>query len=78
MDQPANAERLQKLGAGVMMKSKTYRADRVAAHIKELTITENVRATCNSIARKFAHDRPTEAASDLIESLWQKSQPNSA
>ncbi|HET9944003.1 MAG TPA: nucleotide disphospho-sugar-binding domain-containing protein, partial [Terriglobia bacterium] len=78
MDQHANAERLQKLGAGVTIKSKMYRAERVAAHIAELTTSEKVRASCNTIARKFAQDRPTEAASDLIESHWQKSRLNSA
>jgi rhamnosyltransferase subunit B len=74
MDQHANAERLQLLRAGVVMKSKMYRADRIAAQITNLLTSENVRASCQRIAQKFIHSRPAEAASDLIENMIQKSQ----
>ena len=77
MDQHANAERLQGLGAGVVMKAKMYRADRVADQISKLTTSETLRASCHSLAQRFIHARPSEAASDLIESIVRKSQLSS-
>jgi len=74
MDQHANAERLQGLGAGQVMKAKMYRADRVADQISKLVTSETIRASCDSIAQRFLRARSSEAASDSIESIIQKSQ----
>ena len=69
MDQHANAERLQKLGAGLVLNTQRYRGDRLAAEISDLMCNKTIRASCQRIARQFVHARPTEAACDLIEDM---------
>jgi UDP:flavonoid glycosyltransferase YjiC (YdhE family) len=69
MDQLANAERLQKLGTGIVMTTKEYRAESVASHLTQLLQSDGVRASCQQTAKRFIHARPVEDASDLIESV---------
>ena len=69
MDQLANAARLKKLGAGIVMATEEYRADRVASYLTQLLHSESVRASCEQTAKRFIHARPVEDASDLIEGV---------
>lgn len=77
MDQLANAERLQKLGAGMVMGTEKYRADVVAAQIEALLNSDDIRSSCRQAAAQFTHARPVDDATDLIESVSRKSSPAS-
>jgi UDP:flavonoid glycosyltransferase YjiC (YdhE family) len=72
MDQHANAERLIKLGTGVVVKAKHYRVDRVATLLKELTTSDSIRRACQGASKRFVNSHPSEDACDLIEGVFEK------
>jgi len=69
MDQHANAERLKKLGAGVVLNTKAYRASRVAREITEMISNPGIQAACCRAMKLCGQARSVAAASDLIENL---------
>lgn len=68
-DQPDNAARLKRLGAGTSLAPKRFRAPAVAAALEELLNSSQVAARCRELAQRLAAERPIEVACDLIESL---------
>ncbi len=52
-DQPDNAARLARLGVGLAIKPKHFRADRVAAALDQLLGAPEVRARCRDLADRF-------------------------
>jgi UDP:flavonoid glycosyltransferase YjiC (YdhE family) len=69
MDQHANAERLKKLGAGVVLNAGAYRARRVAREITEMLAKAEIHAACRRIVKLFDHGGSVASACDLIETL---------
>ncbi|HVX11180.1 MAG TPA: glycosyltransferase [Pirellulales bacterium] len=68
-DQPDNAARLTRLGAGFPLARKRFRAANVAEALSRLLESPAVAARCRYLATRLAEERPLEAACDLIERL---------
>ncbi|OYV89117.1 MAG: hypothetical protein B7Z73_07195 [Planctomycetia bacterium 21-64-5] len=68
-DQPDNAARLRRLGAGASLSRKRFRATTVAAALAELLNSSQVAARCRQLAERLAAERPLETACNLIEGL---------
>jgi UDP:flavonoid glycosyltransferase YjiC (YdhE family) len=68
-DQFDNANRIHRLGAGGSIPVKKYRAANVAAALRPMVETPNVRETCREVARRFDGFTPLEEACDLVEKL---------
>jgi rhamnosyltransferase subunit B len=65
-DQPDNAVRLAALGVGRWMWPKKCTPERLAAALAALE-TEDVRRTCEDVAKRFVGADPLEETCDLIE-----------
>ncbi len=52
-DQPDNAARLRRLGVGLAIKPKQFRAERVAAALEQLLSTREVQDRCRELAGRF-------------------------
>jgi rhamnosyltransferase subunit B len=68
-DQPDNAARLERLGAGLAVSPKRFQAARVAAILQRLLAAEDVTHRCREIAAKMEERRGLETACDAIEQV---------
>jgi rhamnosyltransferase subunit B len=68
-DQPDNAARLKRLGAGLALPPKRFQAPAVAAMLQRLLDSREVALRCREIARQMAEERPLETACEQIERL---------
>ena len=68
-DQPDNAARLKRLGAGLALSRKRFRAANVAAALSRLLDSPIIAARCRELAGRMAHERPIDTACDVIERL---------
>ena len=68
-DQPDNAFRIKRLGLGDWIYPQNYKAPRVAAALKRLLASEELRACCAEYAHKIDSAASRERACELIESL---------
>ncbi|HET6882393.1 MAG TPA: nucleotide disphospho-sugar-binding domain-containing protein, partial [Pirellulales bacterium] len=66
-DQPDNAARLQRLGAGMAIPPKRFQAARVAGILQRLLASRDVARRCDEIADKMEQRRGLETACDVIE-----------
>lgn len=66
-DQPDNAARLQRLGAGGALLPKRFQAAKVAAALRRLLDSPQVAARCRELAEKLARERALEVACNAIE-----------
>ncbi|MGH7137613.1 MAG: glycosyltransferase, partial [Pirellulales bacterium] len=67
-DQPDNAARLKRLGAGLALPPKRFQAANVAAVLRRLLDSPHVAIRCRELAEKIARERPLEVACDVVES----------
>lgn len=68
-DQPDNAARLKRLGAGDLIRPNQYEVEPVARKIAALLASQVVRSTCRKIAARFDGKRdPLAETCNLIES----------
>jgi rhamnosyltransferase subunit B len=72
-DQPDNGARLRALGAGTLIRPKSYTSVAATRAIDDLLSSSAVQQTCRDIARRMKAARPTADACDLIESMARKS-----
>ena len=69
-DQPDNAARLKRLGAGDLIRPSQYEVDPVAQKIAALLSSKTVEAACRTIAARFDKQQdPLAATCGLIESV---------
>jgi UDP:flavonoid glycosyltransferase YjiC (YdhE family) len=68
-DQPDNAARVRRLGAGRAIAVKKFRGPAVAAALGELIGSAEVRARCRAVAAKFAGDGGVEEVVRALEEL---------
>jgi rhamnosyltransferase subunit B len=68
-DQPDNAARLEKLGAGATVYPKNFKAATIAATLKNLAESDRVAAACRIAAVKCHEARPAEIAVQVLESV---------
>jgi rhamnosyltransferase subunit B len=68
-DQPDNALRIERLGLGVRIYPRHYKARLVAMKLRELIDSENIRERCRDIALTIDTEAALERACDLIEQL---------
>lgn len=68
-DQPDNAARLKRLGAGASVERQHFRPARVADALSQLLQSPLVSARCRDLAERIADDRPIDVACDAIEQL---------
>jgi UDP:flavonoid glycosyltransferase YjiC (YdhE family) len=77
-DQFDNALRITRLGVGAPISVRGYRASRVAAQLKPLLESRQVREKCAAISRQFIAAHPLEEAADLVEKLHAAQVPENA
>ncbi len=70
-DQPDNAARLKRLGAGLAVARKRFGGRNVARALSQLLDSPEVALRCRELAGRMAQDRPLDTACDLIENLQQ-------
>jgi rhamnosyltransferase subunit B len=70
-DQPDNAARLKRLGAGLAVERKRFRATNVAHALSRLLNSPQVASRCRDLSERIARDRPLEIACDEIEQMAQ-------
>jgi rhamnosyltransferase subunit B len=68
-DQPDNAMRLARLGAGASLSPKEFKATKVADMLKLLSEDELVAAACRTAAGKCREARPAEIALSVLEGV---------
>jgi rhamnosyltransferase subunit B len=66
-DQPDNAERLQRLGAGTWLSPRDFKAGKVAAALRKLLELSSIRAACRELQRKTADHSASESALKTLE-----------
>jgi len=71
-DQPDNAFRIKRLGLGTFVYPERYQASRVAAKLKVLLASGEVRARCEVLAKKIDSAAALDRACELIEGLAQR------
>jgi rhamnosyltransferase subunit B len=69
-DQQDNAARLQRLGVGLPLPGRRYRAKRLAARLQHLLEDDGVAVRTREISERLAQERGAEVAADLIEALF--------
>ncbi len=69
-DQPDNAARVQRLGAGFRLTPRAYRAGLASRRLQDLLDSQDVAATCRSLAARMQGPNPLAEACRLIESRW--------
>lgn len=67
-DQPDNAARLKRLGAGDLIRPDKYEVEPVARKIAALLASPAVRTVCRTIKQRFEHGDPLGETCGLIES----------
>lgn len=68
-DQPDNAERLLRLGAGAVLPKGRFRGPLLARALEELLGSERIRSTCRDLQGRMARSRPLDAACEAVEGL---------
>lgn len=68
-DQPDNARRIERLGAGAGLSASRLRRDALAAAIHRLLTSNDVQARCHDLAQRLDGRQAREAAADYIEAL---------
>jgi UDP:flavonoid glycosyltransferase YjiC (YdhE family) len=68
-DQPDNAMRLARLGAGASLTPKDFKAARIAALLKSLSQDNRVAASCRTAAERCREARPAEIALGVLEGV---------
>ncbi|RBP47536.1 UDP:flavonoid glycosyltransferase YjiC (YdhE family) [Roseimicrobium gellanilyticum] len=71
-DQPDNAMRLARLGAGASLLHRDFNAAKVAAMLKFLSEDDLVGAACRTAAEKCREARPAEIALGVLESVTRR------
>lgn len=66
-DQPDNAARVRRLGAGEWLRPSAFRGPRVARVLERLLNSDQVRQSCAAVAARFTDVEPFSKACDLIE-----------
>ncbi|MCG3180212.1 MAG: O-mycaminosyltylonolide 6-deoxyallosyltransferase [Phycisphaerae bacterium] len=70
-DQPDNARRVSRLGAGAKLAQRNLRPARVAAALGRLLADETVAGRCRELAARFASNDAVATTCDLLERLGQ-------
>jgi UDP:flavonoid glycosyltransferase YjiC (YdhE family) len=73
-DQPDNAARLRRLGVGLTIKPKHFRAERVAAALDQLIAARDVQERCRELAGRFDTTAALERTCREIELLGETRQ----
>jgi UDP:flavonoid glycosyltransferase YjiC (YdhE family) len=68
-DQPDNALRIERLGLGLRVAPKQYKAPRVARALKQLLASEQIRSRCSTYAQKMDPVAAIDRTCDLIVNL---------
>jgi len=68
-DQPDNAARVAKLGAGLSLPARQYRAVAVLSRIERLLSDRAIANRCREISRRFEGERSLERTCDEMEKL---------
>jgi rhamnosyltransferase subunit B len=68
-DQPDNAERLLRVGAGAVLRPSRFRGPLLARALEELLRSEQIRSACRALADRMARTRPLEAACEVVEGM---------
>ena len=71
-DEFDNAARVKRLGAGDWLRESRFRAETVAAKIRELLSDAEVRIACQRIAERLAARSEISVAADAVERLAAK------
>jgi rhamnosyltransferase subunit B len=71
-DQPDNALRIERLGLGLRIDPKHYKAARVARELNQLLSSEQIRARCSVYAQRMDPTAALNRTCDLIASLTSK------
>jgi rhamnosyltransferase subunit B len=71
-DQPDNAARLRRLGAGLSIERKHFRAANVAAALTQLLNSPGISTRCRELSARIAQDRPIDVACGRIEKLCRR------
>jgi UDP:flavonoid glycosyltransferase YjiC (YdhE family) len=71
-DQPDNAARLERLGAGLHIAPQKFKAPKVAVLLRRLLEEPSFSQNAKSLAQKIASDHPIKNACDEIEALARK------
>jgi rhamnosyltransferase subunit B len=71
-DQPDNAARIERLGAGLSLAPQKFKAPAVAAKLRALLETLSFSERAKELAKKIAADTPIKNACDHIEELARK------
>ena len=66
-DRPDNAARLRQLGVGDYLLPFAWGPRSIAAGVRELLASRDVRARCRALAQRMAAERPGDAACDVID-----------
>lgn len=68
-DQHDNAARMMRLGVAAKIEPRAFRAGGVAAKLRELLESEQVKQRCRAVARRFEGIDPLNRTCELIEEL---------
>jgi UDP:flavonoid glycosyltransferase YjiC (YdhE family) len=68
-DQFDNAQRIQRLGCGVVMRRGRYRAQRVAEQLRSLLDSEAIRAKTAAVAQQIRAEDGVASACDAVERM---------
>jgi rhamnosyltransferase subunit B len=68
-DQPDNAFRIERLGLGTSLYPQRYRASRIAATLRQVLFSPEVRTRCTRFAEKIDSETALRRACDRIEGL---------
>jgi UDP:flavonoid glycosyltransferase YjiC (YdhE family) len=71
-DQPDNAVRITRLGAGSMLWAKALSAGKLAAQLERILKSKEMAARCRELAQRIDRGRSVAEACNLIESFAQR------
>jgi UDP:flavonoid glycosyltransferase YjiC (YdhE family) len=74
-DQPDNAARVRRLGAGDVLPAARYRADRAAAKLAVLLESSTIRSRTGDVARQLHEEHGARVAADIIEAAIERRRP---
>lgn len=66
-DQPDNAERIRRLGVGLVLSRRCYKTERVATYLKRLLDDHSGSEIARRLREQIETERPVERACDFIE-----------
>lgn len=75
-DQPDNAARMERLGLGMRVDPKQYRAGAVASLLKKLTADPEIRSQCRAFSSRIQSEAALAQACSLIEGLGSAQEPS--